>query len=148
MIPTRLDALVRADESLLVEMRRELHAHPELSGEESVTTDWVVQHLRDLGLAPVRLLVGTGLVCDLPVGPAREPEAVGSPRIVALRADIDALAMTDDKDVAYRSQVHGVAHACGHDVHTTVLLGAARVLTAAGSRHRAVRCRPIRVRAQ
>jgi amidohydrolase len=123
----RVDALVRADERLLVEMRRHLHAHPELSGAESSTTAWVGQHLRDLGLAPRRLESGTGLVCDIPlgrVGPA-------SP-VVALRADIDALAMRDEKDVGYRSQVEGVAHACGHDVHTTVVLGAARVLAALG----------------
>ncbi len=129
MIPSRLDSLVGADEALLVEMRRALHAHPELSGEETATTAWVEQHLRDLGLSPVRLTIGTGLVCDIALGGG----AAGSGPVVVLRADLDALAMSDDKDVAYRSQVDGVAHACGHDVHTTVLLGAARALVALGS---------------
>jgi len=124
---TRLDALVGADESLLVEMRRDLHAHPELSGRETATTAWLGQHLRDLGLAPVRLDVGTGLVCDVPLGGAVVGD--GSP-VVALRADIDALAMQDGKQVGYRSQHDGASHACGHDVHTTVLVGAARALVA------------------
>ena len=74
----RLHDLVRADESLLVEMRRDLHAHPELSGHETATTAWLGQHLRDLGLAPVRLDVGTGLVCDIPVGGAVAGGAVGA----------------------------------------------------------------------
>jgi len=120
-----VDALIRADERLLVEMRRHLHAHPELSGAETSTTAWIGQHLRDLGLAPKRLDIGTGLVCDIPLGRVGPTSPV-----VALRADIDALAMRDEKDVGYRSQVDGVAHACGHDVHTTVVLGAARVLAA------------------
>lgn len=121
----RFVAALVVDEPLLVEMRRDLHAHPELSHREEATTRWIEQHLRDLGLAPVRLSVGTGLVCDIRIG------AGGAP-IVALRADIDALAMQDETDVSYRSQVDGVAHACGHDVHTTALLGAARALVAVG----------------
>ena len=59
---------VAADEALLVEMRRDLHAHPELSGQEKATTRWIHQHLRDLGLAPQRLEVGTGVVCDVVLG--------------------------------------------------------------------------------
>lgn len=102
----------------LVGLRRHLHAHPELSGQEHATTDTVATCLAALGLEPTRLRSGTGLVCDI---------GSGSP-VVALRADIDALAMVDGKDVPYRSQVDGVAHACGHDVHTTVLVGVAHVL--------------------
>ncbi len=118
---------VAADEALLVEMRRDLHAHPELSGQEKATTRWIHQHLRDLGLAPQRLEAGTGVVCDVVLGSGVGP-------VVAVRADIDALAMNDDKDVGYRSQTDGVAHACGHDVHTTVVLGVARVLARSGDR--------------
>lgn len=110
----------------LVAFRRQLHAHPELSGQEYATTEALLQRLSALGLRPVRLRRGTGLVCDI---------GAGGP-VVALRADIDALAMPDGKEVSYRSQVNGVAHACGHDVHTTVLVGVAlvlqRVLTVAG----------------
>jgi len=100
----------------LVAFRRHLHAHPELGYDEHETTALVAQRLQVAGLTARTLAVGTGLVCDVP-GP-------GAPRPrVALRADIDALAMTDEKEVAYRSQHPGVAHACGHDVHTTIVLG-------------------------
>ncbi|HET7901826.1 MAG TPA: amidohydrolase, partial [Candidatus Nanopelagicales bacterium] len=118
-------ALVTADQPVLVEMRRHLHAHPELSGQEHATTAWIGQHLHDLGLAPKRLDIGTGLVCDIALGDvdAHSPT-------VALRADIDALAMPDEKQVGYRSTVDGVAHACGHDAHTVAVLGAARALVA------------------
>ncbi len=102
----------------LVALRRNLHAHPELSGQEYATTDLVAERLELAGLAPRRLASGTGLVCDLD-GVHDE-----GPRL-ALRADLDALGMDDEKDVPYRSQVPGVAHACGHDVHTAVMLGVA-----------------------
>jgi amidohydrolase len=128
-VPDDVTALIAArvavDEPLLIEMRRDLHAHPELSGRETGTTRWLVQHLRDLGLAPKKLDIGTGAVCDIRVGSGKGP-------VVALRADIDALAMDDDKDVGYRSQTPGAAHACGHDVHTTAVLGAGRALVALG----------------
>lgn len=125
----RVGALVAADQPVLVEMRRHLHAHPELSGQEHATTAFIGQHLHDLGLAPKRLDVGTGLVCDIALGDvgSRSP-------VVALRADIDALAMPDEKDVGYRSTVDGVAHACGHDAHTVAVLGAARALAALAPR--------------
>ena len=121
----RIAAVLESDARLLVEMRRHLHAHPELSGQERSTTAYIGQHLHDLGLSPKRLDVGTGLVCDIAIGDVGPHSPV-----VALRADIDALAMSDEKSVGYRSQVDGVAHACGHDVHTTAVLGAARALAA------------------
>jgi amidohydrolase len=105
----------------LVEIRRRLHAHPELGWAEHETTALVVEELRALGLAPVVLPRGTGVVCD--IGPAPT---------VLLRADLDALPLADAKDVAYRSTVEGACHACGHDVHTTALIGAARLLCADG----------------
>ncbi|HEX7354334.1 MAG TPA: amidohydrolase [Mycobacteriales bacterium] len=105
----------------LVEIRRTLHAHPELGWAEKRTTALVVEELTALGLAPRVLDVGTGVVCD--VGPAPA---------VLLRADLDALPLADAKDVPYRSTVEGVCHACGHDVHTTALIGAARLLRAGG----------------
>jgi amidohydrolase len=107
----------------LITFRRELHAHPELSGQEHETTARVCERLRVAGLDPRVLPTGTGLVCDL----SRGADRPGT--LVALRADLDALAMTDETTVPYRSQVPGVAHACGHDVHTTVVLGAGLALT-------------------
>ena len=98
----------------LVEVRRELHRFPELGRQEHRTTALLAQHLRAAGLEPRALAGGTGLVCDIGTeGP-----------LVALRADIDALPMQDEKHTPYRSQVDGVCHACGHDVHTAVVLGA------------------------
>jgi amidohydrolase len=104
----------------LIALRRNMHAHPELSGAEHATTELVRERLELAGLHPRVLAVGTGLVCDIAPDDARD----GQPRM-AFRADLDALAMEDNKDVSYRSQVPGVAHACGHDVHTTVVLGTA-----------------------
>lgn len=119
----RLDALVATLAGELVEVRRDLHAHPELAGEEVRTTTLVADRLRRAGLRP-QLLDGTGLVCD--VGP--EP-ADGRGR-VALRADIDALPLEDSCGTGFESTTPGVAHACGHDVHTAVVLGAGLALAA------------------
>jgi amidohydrolase len=97
----------------LVHLRRHLHAHPELGKAERQTTALVARRLEAAGLRPRLLSVGTGLVCDIG----------GDGPVVALRADLDALPLHDEKDVPYRSTIPGVCHACGHDVHTTVLLG-------------------------
>jgi amidohydrolase len=110
----------------LVALRRNLHAHPELSGHEYATTDIVAERLELAGLTPRRLSSGTGLVCD--IDPSDPAHRGGGRDRLALRADLDALAMADEKNVAYRSQVPGVSHACGHDVHTTVVLGTALYL--------------------
>ena len=103
----------------LVSFRRHLHAHPELSGEEYATTELIAERLGAAGLEPQFLSSGTGLVCD--VGTNDGP-------LVAIRADIDALAMADNKAVPYCSKVPGVAHGCGHDVHTSIVLGAGLAL--------------------
>ena len=118
-----LDAWLAEHGEGLIALRRNLHAHPELSGAEHATTELVEERLRLAGLEPRRLAVGTGLVCDL----APDGDDLGAPAF-ALRADLDALAMSDDKDVPYTSQHPGIAHACGHDVHTTIVLGAALYL--------------------
>jgi amidohydrolase len=107
----------RAD---LVAFRRNLHAHPELSWREHRTTDAVLSRLRAFGLQPTVLQHGTGVVCDIGSGDTT----------VALRADIDALPLQDLIDAPYRSLIDGVCHACGHDVHTAVLLGTAGALAA------------------
>jgi len=100
----------------LVAFRRDLHAHPELSGQEFRTTNVVEHTLIEAGFDVRRLTVGTGLIADLPGGDGERR---------AIRADLDALAMHDQKEVDYRSTIDGVAHACGHDVHTTAAIGAA-----------------------
>ncbi len=114
-VDAALDTFLAGHLEELVAFRRHLHSHPERSYEEHETTALVAQRLTVAGLEPRTLSIGTGVLCDVP--------AAGSSTPVALRADLDALSMPDEKDVAYRSQHAGVAHACGHDVHTTVVLG-------------------------
>ena len=99
----------------VVAWRRAIHARPELARHEHETTRLCAETLAAAGLRP-RLLPGTGLVCDIGEGP----------RTVALRADMDALPLTEQTDASYSSQVPGVAHMCGHDAHTAMLLGAGR----------------------
>lgn len=113
-----LAARVEAYEPELVALRRDLHAHPELSWAEVRTTRVLAERLVAAGLAPRLLPGGTGLTCDIGDGETA----------VALRADLDALPIVDAKDVDYASMVPGVCHACGHDVHTAVVLGAGLVL--------------------
>ncbi|MGB8021779.1 MAG: amidohydrolase [Candidatus Nanopelagicales bacterium] len=110
--------LVEQHSRELTYMRRWLHSRPEISRAEHQTTAMLKERLMVEGLQPKVLSVGTGISCDIgEAGP-----------IVALRADIDALAMRDAKDVPYRSRYDGACHACGHDVHTAVVLGAGLVL--------------------
>ncbi|KAA1433057.1 amidohydrolase [Mycolicibacter arupensis] len=106
----------------LVAWRRHLHRHPELSRQEFATTQFIGERLASAGLNPKVLPSGTGLTCDF--GPE------GGPRL-ALRADIDALPMTEQTGAPYASLVPGVTHACGHDAHTAILLGAALALASA-----------------
>jgi len=113
---------VEAMEPELVAFRRDLHAHPELSRTEHRTTERVSSRLAAAGL-DVRLLTGTGLTCDIGPGGERQPR-----RLIALRADLDALPLTETSGVDFASTVRGVTHACGHDLHTTILLGAGLVL--------------------
>ncbi|MFF3871834.1 amidohydrolase [Streptomyces sp. NPDC001978] len=109
----------------LVAFRRDLHMHPELGNQEFRTTAAIKARLEKAGLEPRVLDLGTGLVCD--IGAEEGSTAEGS--LFALRADIDALPIPDTKtECAYRSTVPDRAHACGHDVHTAVVLGAGLVL--------------------
>ncbi|WP_372592667.1 amidohydrolase [Actinotalea sp.] len=116
----RIDALLTGLDAELVAVRRDLHAHPEVGRAEHRTTRVVAERLRAAGLRP-RLLPGTGLVCD--IGPAHG-------RRVLLRADLDALPVPDSCAHPWRSTVHGMCHACGHDVHTAVVLGAGLTVAA------------------
>ncbi|KUJ67054.1 N-acyl-L-amino acid amidohydrolase [Streptomyces albus subsp. albus] len=108
----------------LVAFRRDLHMHPELGNCEFRTTAAIKARLEQAGLKPRVLPTGTGLVCDIGTGGGQP----GGLPLLALRADIDALPIPDVKTVAYRSTVPDRAHACGHDVHTTAVLGAGLVL--------------------
>lgn len=124
-MPADVTSLIsRVDElrAELVAIRRDLHAHPELARTEVRTTAIVADRLRAAGLVP-HLLPGTGLVCD--IGPGA---AVTGRRRIALRADLDALPLPDTTGLEWASTVPGVAHACGHDVHTVAVLGAGIVL--------------------
>ena len=105
----------------LVTIRRDLHQHPELSGEEAWTAAYLADRLHDLGLAVRTEVYGHGLMADLITDPARPT--------VALRVDMDALPIQETNSVPYRSQIPGVMHACGHDVHCAVGIGTAAVLT-------------------
>jgi amidohydrolase len=117
-----LDRFLAAREQELIGLRRDLHSHPEPGYEEQRTTRLVARELAETGLRPEILPNGTGLIVDVPGGTGSRPAGLTEP-VVALRADLDALPMADEKDVPYRSTVPGVCHACGHDVHTAVLLG-------------------------
>ncbi|MBK9127355.1 MAG: amidohydrolase [Phycisphaerales bacterium] len=123
----------RALDATLLHWRRHLHAHPELSGHEANTATYVAAALREMGLEPRERVGGMyGLTVDL--GPAGGP-------CVALRADMDALPIQEQTGLPYASRTPGVMHACGHDAHTAMLLGAARLLSA----RRGELARPVRL---
>lgn len=127
-----------------VGIRRDIHAHPEVGHEEYRTTQLVVDTLARAGLRAEVLSVGTGAICDiLPLVPDSDGPDSGAPAdLVGLRADLDALPITDGKNVPYRSRTDGICHACGHDVHTTIVLGTGLVLARLreqGQLHRGVR---------
>ncbi|MFI8518384.1 amidohydrolase [Streptomyces sp. NPDC085481] len=117
-LPGTLSEPLRAE---LIAFRRDLHMHPELGNQEFRTTAALKERLEAAGLAPKVLATGTGLMCDIGTWDHGRP-------MLAIRADIDALPIPDTKTVAYRSTVPDRAHACGHDVHTTAVLGAGLVL--------------------
>ncbi|MEU6989748.1 amidohydrolase [Streptomyces sp. NPDC046465] len=131
MLPGALPEELRAE---LVAFRRDLHMHPELGNQEFRTTAAIKARLEEAGLAPHVLAGGTGLVCDIGMrdgdgGGGGDGIGGGVRSVLALRADIDALPIPDTKlGVEYRSTVPDRAHACGHDVHTTVVLGAGLIL--------------------
>ena len=119
-----LDAFLARHETELIEFRRDLHAHPEPAYAERRTTRLVAGRLARAGLRPVLLPQTTGLYADI---------GEGEPRI-ALRADMDALPMDDEKSVPYRSTIPGLCHACGHDAHTAMLVGAGEFLASQAAR--------------
>lgn len=116
----RIQEEIQRLEPRLIEIRRDLHMHPEIGYEEIRTSQMVVDALHRLGIE-VHRMAKTGVV-GLLRGSKPGPT-------IAFRADMDALSMEDKKDVPYKSTVPGKAHTCGHDVHTTILLGTAMLLS-------------------
>jgi amidohydrolase len=115
-----IDRLVAGLESRLVEVRRHLHAHPEPSCQERETSQFLAERLNEAGI-PARLCRdGLGVLADLDFGAITDATP-----LIALRADIDALKIQDAKTTSYASQRPGLCHACGHDAHSTIILGAA-----------------------
>jgi amidohydrolase len=112
-LPGRLDRWLAARGAELVAIRRHIHAHPEPSHSEFETAALIARELTVAGLSPRMMPRGNGVICDIGTGD----------RTIAFRADIDSLPLQDLKDVPYCSTVDGQAHACGHDVHTTIVLG-------------------------
>lgn len=106
----------------LIEIRRHLHSHPELSGQEYQTAAYVAGVLSSSGLKAQELVGKTGVVADLP-GSGKRAD------MLALRTDMDALPIVEQANLEFASQKLGVMHACGHDVHTTIGLGVAMVLS-------------------
>lgn len=115
-----IPARISNDLPFLTNLRRDLHAHPELGFEEERTSDIVAKLLDEAGIQVHRGLGGTGVIGTLQIG--------NGTRRIGLRADMDALAMPETAERPYKSTVPGKMHACGHDGHTTMLLGAARYL--------------------
>ena len=115
-------AEVRGYQDELTAIRRDIHAHPELAFAERRTSDLVAEKLAEFGCEIHRGLAGTGVVGTIRRG--------NSPAAIGLRADMDALPIQEMNEFAHRSANDGKMHACGHDGHTTMLLGAARYLAA------------------
>ncbi|MFZ9331582.1 MAG: M20 metallopeptidase family protein [Chitinophagaceae bacterium] len=119
MLKEKIETLSKTYYESYRSVRHHLHANPELSYKEFNTSKFIQDHLQSLGI-PFKVMAETGVVALI--------EGKKSNRVIALRADIDALPIQEANNVAYASKVPGVMHACGHDVHTTILLGAARIL--------------------
>ena len=117
----KIKSLAAAYAEEFIAVRRHLHAHPELSYEEYETSAFIQQQLKAYNI-PFTLMATTGVVGIIE---GRNPTS----KVIALRADMDALPIVEENDVAYVSTKTGVMHACGHDVHTTCLLGAAKILS-------------------
>ncbi|MRG48845.1 amidohydrolase [Chitinophaga sp. SYP-B3965] len=117
----RIQSLARQYAPDLIACRHHLHSHPELSFQEYETSKFIQAKLDEYGISYRAGVAGTGVVALIE---GKNP----SKKIIALRGDIDALPIEEANDVPYKSKNPGVMHACGHDVHTTVVLGAARIL--------------------
>ncbi len=120
-IDLKIKQLAKEHAAEVVANRRYLHTNPELSFQEYNTAKFVAQKLKDIGLTPQEGVANTGVVALIE---GRNP----SSKVIGLRADMDALPIFEKNDVPYKSQNEGVMHACGHDAHTSSLLGTAKIL--------------------
>jgi amidohydrolase len=116
----KIKSLARDNFSLTQKNRHHLHQHPELSFEEFATAEYVIKELEAIGISNIKQIGITGVTAII--------AGKSSGKTIALRADLDALPIQEQNEVAYKSEKEGVMHACGHDVHTSCLLGAARIL--------------------
>ena len=105
----------------IVSIRRHIHANPELSYQEKNTSSFVAKHLAEWGIQFTENIGGYGIRAEI-------KGELASTKTIALRGDMDALPILEDNDLPFKSTVNGVMHACGHDVHTSSLLGAAKIL--------------------
>ncbi|GAB4332246.1 MAG: M20 family metallopeptidase [Flammeovirgaceae bacterium] len=121
MLLEKIQHSVRQNLQEIIANRRHLHANPELSFKEFKTAKFVAEKLKSYGITPQEGVAGTGLVALIE---GKNPHK----KTIALRADMDALPITEENDVSYKSCNVGVMHACGHDAHTASLLGAAKAL--------------------
>ena len=123
----KIKALAKKYAPEFIKVRHHLHANPELSYQEFETSEFVQSKLKDFDI-PFEVKATTGVV-GLIKGRLRQGSGgPGKERCIALRADMDALPIKEENDIPYKSKKEGVMHACGHDVHTTCLLGAAKIL--------------------
>ncbi len=120
MLQDKIKSLAKKYQDEFIAIRHHLHRHPELSYQEFETSKFVQQKLSELNI-PFTVMATTGVVGIIK---GKNPDK----KIIALRADMDALPITEENNVSYKSVNNGVMHACGHDVHTTCLLGAAKIL--------------------
>jgi amidohydrolase len=120
MLADKIKSLAKDYSKDFIEVRHHLHAHPELSYQEFETSKFVQSKLKEFGI-DFTIMANTGVVGLIQ---GKNP----GKRTIALRADLDALPIKEENDVPYKSKANGVMHACGHDVHTTCLLGASKIL--------------------
>jgi hippurate hydrolase len=120
MLKDKIRSLALEYQQEFIEVRRHLHAHPELSYQEFETSRYIQRKLKDFNI-PFTVKATTGVV-GLIQGKNSQS------RVIALRADMDALPIREENEVEYKSVIEGLMHACGHDVHTTCLLGASKIL--------------------
>src|SRR6476659_8949116 len=121
MLKEKIKGLAKGYAPQFIQIRHHLHANPELSYQEFETSKFIQSKLTEFGI-PYEVKATTGIVGLIK---GKNPDS----RIFAIRADIDALPILEENDVAYRSTKKGIMHACGHDVHTTCLLGASKILS-------------------